>query len=32
MTTKKVFLRTFGCQMHEYDSDKLAGVLRAAEG
>ena len=28
----KLFLRTFGCQMNEYDSDKIAGVLRAAEG
>jgi tRNA-2-methylthio-N6-dimethylallyladenosine synthase len=31
-TTKKVFIRTFGCQMNEYDSDKMADVLRAAEG
>ncbi len=29
---KKVFIRTFGCQMNEYDSDKMADVLRAAEG
>jgi tRNA-2-methylthio-N6-dimethylallyladenosine synthase len=28
----KLFLRTFGCQMNEYDSDKIAGVLREAEG
>jgi len=28
----KVFLRTFGCQMNEYDSAKIADVLRAAEG
>ena len=28
----KLFLRTFGCQMNEYDSEKIAGVLRAAEG
>ncbi len=28
----KVFIRTFGCQMNEYDSDKMADVLRAAEG
>jgi len=26
----KVYLRTFGCQMNEYDSDKIADVLRAA--
>src|SRR6201746_2730505 len=29
---KKVFIRTFGCQMNEYDSDKMADVLRAADG
>ncbi|HSU63911.1 MAG TPA: tRNA (N6-isopentenyl adenosine(37)-C2)-methylthiotransferase MiaB [Burkholderiales bacterium] len=26
----KVYLRTFGCQMNEYDSEKIADVLRAA--
>jgi len=26
----KLYLRTFGCQMNEYDSDKIADVLRAA--
>ena len=31
-TAKKVFIRTFGCQMNEYDSDKMADVLAAAEG
>ena len=31
-TPKKVFIRTFGCQMNEYDSDKMSDVLRAAEG
>jgi len=30
--TGKVFIRTFGCQMNEYDSSKMADVLRAAEG
>ncbi len=30
--TKKVFIKTFGCQMNEYDSDKMADVLRAAGG
>ena len=29
---KKVYIRTFGCQMNEYDSDKMADVLRVAEG
>ncbi len=29
---KKVFIRTFGCQMNDYDSDKMADVLRAADG
>ena len=29
--TKKLFIRTFGCQMNEYDSDKMADVLHAAE-
>ena len=29
---KKVFIKTFGCQMNEYDSDKMADVLGAAEG
>jgi tRNA-2-methylthio-N6-dimethylallyladenosine synthase len=30
--TKKVFIKTFGCQMNEYDSDKMSDVLAAAEG
>ena len=29
---KKVYIRTFGCQMNEYDSAKMADVLAAAEG
>ena len=29
---KKVFIKTFGCQMNEYDSDKMGDVLNAAEG
>jgi len=29
---KKVFIRTFGCQMNEYDSDRMSDVLAAAEG
>jgi tRNA-2-methylthio-N6-dimethylallyladenosine synthase len=31
-TTKKVFIKTFGCQMNEYDSGKMADVMAAAEG
>ena len=30
--SKKVYIRTFGCQMNAYDSDKMVDVLRAAEG
>ncbi len=29
---KKVFVRTFGCQMNEYDSDKMVDVLEVADG
>ncbi|HEX8009744.1 MAG TPA: tRNA (N6-isopentenyl adenosine(37)-C2)-methylthiotransferase MiaB [Casimicrobiaceae bacterium] len=28
----RLYIRTFGCQMNEYDSDKMADVLREAEG
>ncbi len=28
---KKLYIRTFGCQMNEYDSDKMADVLGQAE-
>lgn len=31
-TSKKVYIKTFGCQMNEYDSDKMADVLGAAKG
>ncbi len=30
--SRKVFIKTFGCQMNEYDSDKMADVLSAAQG
>jgi tRNA-2-methylthio-N6-dimethylallyladenosine synthase len=29
--TKKLYIRTFGCQMNEYDSAKMADVLALAE-
>ena len=29
---KKVFIKTFGCQMNEYDSDKMVDVLHEADG
>ncbi|HJV69399.1 tRNA (N6-isopentenyl adenosine(37)-C2)-methylthiotransferase MiaB [Ideonella sp.] len=30
--SKKVFIKTFGCQMNEYDSAKMTDVLNAAQG
>jgi len=29
---KKLFIKTFGCQMNEYDSEKMADVLRESHG
>jgi tRNA-2-methylthio-N6-dimethylallyladenosine synthase len=29
---KKIYIKTFGCQMNEYDSDKMADVLNASDG
>jgi len=29
---RKLFIRTFGCQMNEYDSDRMADVLADSEG
>ncbi|HET7061238.1 MAG TPA: tRNA (N6-isopentenyl adenosine(37)-C2)-methylthiotransferase MiaB [Nitrosospira sp.] len=28
---KKLYIKTFGCQMNEYDSEKMADVLRVAQ-
>ena len=30
--SKKVYIRSFGCQMNEYDASKMADVMHAAEG
>jgi tRNA-2-methylthio-N6-dimethylallyladenosine synthase len=30
--TRKLYIKTFGCQMNEYDSDRMADVLALAEG
>ena len=30
--TRRVYIRSFGCQMNEYDSGRMADVLAAAEG
>jgi tRNA-2-methylthio-N6-dimethylallyladenosine synthase len=30
--TTKLYIRTFGCQMNEYDSDRMADVLAQSEG
>ncbi len=29
---QKLYIRTFGCQMNEYDSDRMADVLTASDG
>jgi tRNA-2-methylthio-N6-dimethylallyladenosine synthase len=31
LMAKKLFIRTFGCQMNEYDSEKMIDVLHASE-
>ncbi|MEL7537208.1 MAG: tRNA (N6-isopentenyl adenosine(37)-C2)-methylthiotransferase MiaB [Pseudomonadota bacterium] len=30
--SKRVYIKTYGCQMNEYDSDKMADVLRESHG
>lgn len=32
MQTKKLYIKTMGCQMNEYDSDKMADILRESHG
>ncbi|MGC2166067.1 MAG: tRNA (N6-isopentenyl adenosine(37)-C2)-methylthiotransferase MiaB, partial [Gallionella sp.] len=29
---KKLYIKTYGCQMNVYDSDKMADIMRACEG
>ncbi|MCJ8314847.1 MAG: tRNA (N6-isopentenyl adenosine(37)-C2)-methylthiotransferase MiaB, partial [Saccharospirillaceae bacterium] len=31
-TTKKVFIKTHGCQMNEYDSSRMADLLGESHG
>ena len=31
-TAQKVYVRTFGCQMNEYDSEKMTDILRQSHG
>ena len=30
--TRKIFIKTFGCQMNEYDSSRMADLMQATEG
>lgn len=32
MTAKKLYLRSFGCQMNDYDSEKIADLLKETAG
>src|SRR5690606_3170068 len=32
LMTRKLFIKTFGCQMNEYDSDRMADLLSETEG
>ncbi|HEY8086013.1 MAG TPA: tRNA (N6-isopentenyl adenosine(37)-C2)-methylthiotransferase MiaB, partial [Methylophilaceae bacterium] len=31
-TPSKLYIKTFGCQMNEYDSSRMADMLQAADG
>ena len=31
MTTKKLAIVTYGCQMNKYDSERIAGLLQQAD-
>jgi tRNA-2-methylthio-N6-dimethylallyladenosine synthase len=31
-SAKKVYIKTFGCQMNEYDSSRMSDLMRAVEG
>ncbi|MEO6118843.1 MAG: tRNA (N6-isopentenyl adenosine(37)-C2)-methylthiotransferase MiaB, partial [Methylotenera sp.] len=32
LNPKKVFIKTFGCQMNEYDSSRMADMLAMTDG
>ncbi|MDG1834240.1 MAG: hypothetical protein P8J22_01990, partial [Pseudomonadales bacterium] len=32
MTTNKVFIKTHGCQMNEYDSSRMLDLLKESHG
>ncbi|HAP45241.1 MAG TPA: tRNA (N6-isopentenyl adenosine(37)-C2)-methylthiotransferase MiaB, partial [Gammaproteobacteria bacterium] len=32
MPLSKLYIRTFGCQMNEYDSNKMSDILKQSHG
>ena len=32
MNTRKAYIKTYGCQMNEYDTAKMADLLRESHG